>query len=74
MVTKKAGKKKNAARRSVRRKNDLLRELLQLAVKAIEGADRNTQSRANIKKLRKALGPAIQELKAFPGTVQKVGG
>ena len=71
MATRKSARK---TPKSSRRKNDLLRELLQLAVKAIEGADRKTQSRANMTKLKKALGPAIQELKAFPGTVQKVGG
>ena len=67
------GKSARKTPKSARRKNDLLRELLHLAVKAIEGGDRKTQSRANVTRLRKALGPAIQELKAFPGGVQKKG-
>ena len=69
MATRKTAKRRSTARR----KNDLLRELLQLVVRAIESADAKTQSRANLKKLRQALPAAIQELKTNPGGVQKKG-
>lgn len=69
MVTRKGAKKRSTAKR----KNDLLRELLRVVVKAIDSADAQTQSRTNLKKLRQALPGAIQELKTNPGGVQTKG-
>ena len=71
MATKKTTVKKRARKGGVKpKRDDLLRELLQFVLTAIDRAHPNTRAHKGIKALRNKLPGAIQKLKDNPGPVQ----